>query len=107
MGAPAMRENDPDEEIREFYGLLTDWIMDEARGFGSDTALNIYNVSEGDPTPDTIGELRATMLGAFAAKLRYRGAPEGVVEPACREVVRAFEEILHTLLADATPGVAH
>lgn len=100
-------ESDPDEDIRECYGHVADWIMEEANAFGGDTALNLYNASGGAPSAEAIGETRAAMLAAFAAKLRYRGAPDGVVEPACREVGRAFEEITHTLLADATPGVAH
>lgn len=102
-----MPESDPDEEIREFYGLLTDWILDEARGFGGDTGINIFSVSGGAPTSEAIGEVRVMMLAAFAAKLRFRGAPDGVVEPACREVDRTFDETISTLLADATPGVKH
>lgn len=105
MRALAMPESDPEEDLREYYGLITDQIMNEALTFGGDTALNLYNLSDGAPTSGDIGEAREMMLAAFAAKLRYRGAPDGVVAPACREADRAFDEILHTLLADATPGV--
>lgn len=34
-------ESDPDEDIRECYGHVADWIMEEANAFGGDTALNL------------------------------------------------------------------
>ena len=99
-------------EWRTYRGLLPsdwrgDWLVEAAKTFGNDTAINLHGEFGGSPPEDMILEGSMMLAAAWAAKLLFRGCPQDLINPSCRDASDAYLDMIDRLLADATPGVVH